>query len=1056
MRIDRLKVEGFGHFRKFELELKPGLNVLYGPNEAGKSTLLAFVRAILFGFEGRKEPERYEDEGSGPFGGELWLTTPQGPLTVRRTGRKRVEGELLVKDGQGELVGDGRLREALFHINKALFREMFAFSLAELSSIGALVEQKDVSAALFAAGTQGAHRLPEALKLLRASTDELYRPGGKMQQLNRAITQLLEVRAQLDAVGDRPDAYFSTRERLLALDGEEQQLTSEIDALTSTRDRCRRLLQVVDDVRMLKVARGELLTLPDLAAFPEGALARLETLSQGVEQARTQRGAREEALARCERAFKLASDDKLGEESEQRLRGAADAFNARCAQYQALPGRRESLNARRRQIEEDLKNLGLKLTADGLLSADFSTAARASISGIKDRIADADRTLAQLDERHRAAKAKTAQVEQEVLRRTGEADKLSRSIPATVRRALAALSRVGELQQQLTSLHGSLADKKAQRESVAAQQDPAPINAVPGWTVPLSALVLGAVSAMAYVGAGLKILVFALLGSSAVFSLLALVQRRARQMHERALVAHGTREKQRSADLARLSAEQGALEGRVAAVERELSEAAVDADVAANAPGSARDARSEQLAEELRAVERRIELSRELEALMPQLTAVRREEQTAHADRSVAEASRSRLLRDLSQLCAPRGFPAELNADHALYLFAEAANLKTRLLEVGAAELGLVADERSCAQVVTALVTAADEFELPNESPEAAAAAAVDLVDRAREGRRDRARLTSEREELVAQVSSAKQAEIEAKGALARLLELAGCEDGEALRARDARALRFRELSKEVRERVLQIESAAAMAVSAVEAELSHAEGQSALPAALLSAEQELQSRAQRLRLLEQERGEKRSALKAWEQDETVSRLRSEEELYVARVSELVQRYSVERTALALLERSRARFEKEAQPRVVQLASTMFAGLTGGRYLRAFLPTERPGELWVNAADGQERAAAQLSRGTREQLYLAFRLAVIEEFAQTRGPLPIIVDDILVNFDEQRTKNTLKVFARLSSGHQFIAFTHNMALRDAFAEHGANVIEVSRPRTQLFDVVKAS
>src|SRR5258708_2985289 len=47
MRIDLLRVHGFGHFANVELALSPALNVVFGPNEAGKSTLLAFVRAVL-------------------------------------------------------------------------------------------------------------------------------------------------------------------------------------------------------------------------------------------------------------------------------------------------------------------------------------------------------------------------------------------------------------------------------------------------------------------------------------------------------------------------------------------------------------------------------------------------------------------------------------------------------------------------------------------------------------------------------------------------------------------------------------------------------------------------------------------------------------------------------------------------------------------------------------------------------------------------------------------------------------------------------------------------
>lgn len=1056
MKIDRIKVEGFGHFRQFELSLKAGLNVLYGPNEAGKSTLLSFIRAVLFGFEGRKDADRYDDESIGLFGGELQLTTEQGPLLVRRTGRKRVDGELVVRDGQGATLSDARLKQALFHVDKTLFREMFAFSLTELASIGALVEQKDVSAALFAAGTQGAQRLPSALKQLRDSTDGLYRPSGKTQVLNRTLAQLMDVRAQLEAVGDRPEAWFAARARLVALDAEERQLVSEVDVLTRAAAHQRRLLQVVDDVRALRAARAELASLPDRSAFPEGAVARLETLTQALQRAQAHRGEREEAAAACERAFKLASDDKLGEDGERSLRAAAEAFNARLAQYQALGGRRQSLKTRKDQLSVDLQSLGLTLSARQLLDADFTTAGRASISALKDRMAEADRQLSQLDDRHRASKARSDQIEQEVQRRTGEVDGLPRTPAATVRRAQAAVVRVGVLQESAAAARQGLHDRAAQRQSMEARVDVAPVNAVPRWSVPLAAAVLGLVCAMAYVTAQLQVFAVACAACCVLLGLLALIQRRATKMYERASEAHAARTAQHALELSRLMGDEQQLEARWRRLEEELAAAATEAGLKPSAAAAERDVRAETLAEELRCVERRVELSRELEALMPQLTAARRDQKTAHADRSVSEASRSQLQRELEKLCAPRGFPTELTADHALYLFSEAATVKGRLLELDAEEQGLMADERGCACVVEALQSAASECGLPAASPEALSAAAVALADRAKEGRRDRTRLSGEREALGVQLAQARSAEEEARGALSRLLSLAGCEDAEALRAADAQAVRYRELSRAVRERTLQVESAAGMPITQVEEELSRADAQAQLPATLQATESQLQRRTLQLKLLEQERGEKHSALRAWEQDDTLSQLRAEEELHLARASELVSRYAVERTALALLERARARFEKDAQPRVVQAASALFAGLTGDRYVRAFLPAERPGELWVNAADGQERAAAQLSRGTREQLYLAFRLAVIEDFARTRGPLPIVVDDILVNFDEQRTRNTLKVFARLAAGHQFIAFTHNQALRDAFAEHGANVVEVSRPRTQLFDVVKAS
>ena len=100
--IDALRIFGFGRFADLEIELGRGLNLLVGPNEAGKSTLLAFLRSVLFGFERRQSPRRFEPRSGYPFGGELTLKTPSGTLVVQRSGgRRRAEGELSVRDDAG-------------------------------------------------------------------------------------------------------------------------------------------------------------------------------------------------------------------------------------------------------------------------------------------------------------------------------------------------------------------------------------------------------------------------------------------------------------------------------------------------------------------------------------------------------------------------------------------------------------------------------------------------------------------------------------------------------------------------------------------------------------------------------------------------------------------------------------------------------------------------------------------------------------------------------------------------------------------------------------------
>ncbi|MGA2257084.1 MAG: hypothetical protein ABSG53_20725, partial [Thermoguttaceae bacterium] len=75
--------------------------------------------------------------------------------------------------------------------------------------------------------------------------------------------------------------------------------------------------------------------------------------------------------------------------------------------------------------------------------------------------------------------------------------------------------------------------------------------------------------------------------------------------------------------------------------------------------------------------------------------------------------------------------------------------------------------------------------------------------------------------------------------------------------------------------------------------------------------------------------------------------------------------------------------------------------------------------------DGKTVLPTAMSEGTCDQLYLALRLASLETWLQRSEPMPFIVDDILVSFDNQRAVATLEVLAELSAQTQVIFFAHH-------------------------------
>jgi uncharacterized protein YhaN len=79
----------------------------------------------------------------------------------------------------------------------------------------------------------------------------------------------------------------------------------------------------------------------------------------------------------------------------------------------------------------------------------------------------------------------------------------------------------------------------------------------------------------------------------------------------------------------------------------------------------------------------------------------------------------------------------------------------------------------------------------------------------------------------------------------------------------------------------------------------------------------------------------------------------------------------------------------------------------------------------IRTAGDEPITVAGMSDGTADQLYLALRLASLENYLDSSEPLPFVVDDILLRFDDDRAVATLKVLSDLSEKTQVIFFTHH-------------------------------
>jgi hypothetical protein len=123
------------------------------------------------------------------------------------------------------------------------------------------------------------------------------------------------------------------------------------------------------------------------------------------------------------------------------------------------------------------------------------------------------------------------------------------------------------------------------------------------------------------------------------------------------------------------------------------------------------------------------------------------------------------------------------------------------------------------------------------------------------------------------------------------------------------------------------------------------------------------------------------------------------------------------------LERVRHEYEQHRQPETLREASEYMAKLTGGKYTRIWTPLAHD-ILFVDTTEGQALPVQVLSRGTREQLFVSLRLALVSAYARRGIHLPMILDDVFVNFDAGRTRTACAVLREFAKqGHQLMVFT---------------------------------
>ncbi|MFZ2987917.1 ATP-binding protein, partial [Ideonella sp.] len=220
------------------------------------------------------------------------------------------------------------------------------------------------------------------------------------------------------------------------------------------------------------------------------------------------------------------------------------------------------------------------------------------------------------------------------------------------------------------------------------------------------------------------------------------------------------------------------------------------------------------------------------------------------------------------------------------------------------------------------------------------------------------------------------------------------------------------------------------------------------VPARLAQVQLDHGSLADELTRLRDQHSEARRRFEAvaGQADAALAEARRQEAL--SALGEVAEQYLETATASRLLKWAIDRYREQKQGPMLKRASEIFAGLTLGDFSRLTVDAEaQPPRLYARRSSGPSVEVIGLSEGTRDQLYLALRIAALELQLQSKGALPFVADDLFINFDDQRARAGLEALRDLSTRTQVIFLTHHDHLlpmvREVMGE-GVNVLPLQR------------
>lgn len=391
MKITRLDIYGFGKHENKIIEFGENVNVVFGHNEAGKTTIQQFILQILFGFPQKNSTLlRYEPKSGGKYGGRIHINDcVYGECIIERV-RGKSAGEVTVYFNDGTQGGEEELSDLVRHYDRTSFESVFSFSVLQLQGFERM-DENELSRTLLASGTTGVDSLLQVEKKMEKEAGDLFKKTGRVPAMNVLLQQLKEMEDDLKKEQHRIAVYAPKMKRIDEIEQRLAVVKKHHDERKSENHNLSLQLQSLP-LTLRKKTLLENLTVIKNEHFPSDGIRRYETVrSKWTETDVRLRGVEDEIVFMRERLEQAIDLSTLAE--MQRLLALEPEWHEWHANVKTVRDNMEQLHAKKMRL---LDRLGVTET-ERIVTADVSIHKEEQLYEGTQKIAELDRQLEYVD-----------------------------------------------------------------------------------------------------------------------------------------------------------------------------------------------------------------------------------------------------------------------------------------------------------------------------------------------------------------------------------------------------------------------------------------------------------------------------------------------------------------------------------------------------------------------------------------------------------------------------------------------------------------------------------